>query len=292
MACRSCLSFTKMPARTHRLPSKLFLLCSVFCTSACTGDGEGIVIPDLPPAHAVFVDSTMQVARDTTLELGARFSLISSDSSSRRPTWTSSAPSVVTVSGSGEAVAKGIGTAVLRQADRLIWQEVKVLVVASSTEAPSSNPPSPPVSPPIQSDLPNDWSTGAAIPAELPRVSVDTTYPVRTGRTLRVAVGQKIQPALDSARYGDEIVLVAGGNWTEGIVLPAKSGSGWILVRTEGTSPTVGQRVEPATAASARFAKILAPNNSTAAISTAAGAARWRLSGHGSGCGSDSDIPQ
>ncbi len=125
--------------------------------------------------------------------------------------------------------------------------------------------------------VPADWSAGAAVAAELPRVSVDTVYPVRTGRVLRVSVGQQIQPAIDSARYGDEIVLAAGGVWVESITLRAKTGAGWIVLRSDAALPTGGQRVRVSGAAN--FAKILAPNNSTSAIYTAPRAAGWRLVG-------------
>lgn len=130
---------------------------------------------------------------------------------------------------------------------------------------------------PVSGPLPSDWSEGAAQAAELPRLAVDTTYPVRTGRILRVNAGQRIQPALDSARYGDEIVLAAGGVWVESITLPAKTGSGWIVVRSDTPLPTGGQRIQPG--ATSAFAKILAPNNSTSAILTAPRAAGWRLVG-------------
>jgi hypothetical protein len=90
-------------------------------------------------------------------------------------------------------------------------------------------------------------------------------------------VGQRIQPALDSARYGDEIVLAAGGVWTESITLPAKTGSGWIVVRSETPLPTNGLRITVSGAAA--FAKILAPANGSLAIDVAPRAAGWRLAG-------------
>lgn len=94
-------------------------------------------------------------------------------------------------------------------------------------------------------------SSHAAL-AELPRSIVDTTYSQPRGKEYRVRQGGDLQRALDTARAGDVILLEAGASFTGPFRLPAKSGSGWIIVRTsapDGILPSPGQRVSPAYAA-------------------------------------------
>lgn len=100
--------------------------------------------------------------------------------------------------------------------------------------------------------------------ATLPRVYLDTQMPVRDGRTLTVAEGGNLQAAIDSARYGDEVVLQAGATYTGNFILPAKSGTGWITIRTsaEQALPAPGVRVTAADAPS--FARVVTPNSSPA----------------------------
>ena len=82
---------------------------------------------------------------------------------------------------------------------------------------------------------------------ELPRLTVDTTMPAVTGRTIEVSAGDDLQAALDEAVPGDEVVLEAGavfrGSWS----LPAKSGDGWTIIRSANLDqlPPEGQRVSP-----------------------------------------------
>lgn len=112
--------------------------------------------------------------------------------------------------------------------------------------------------------------------AELPRVTVDTTMPSVTGTTHNVPNGGDLQAALNAAQYGDIILLAQSATFVGNFVLPAKSGSGKIIVRTNVASPAEGTRVTPASAAANNFAKIKT-NNSQPAIATAAGAKGWRF---------------
>lgn len=101
--------------------------------------------------------------------------------------------------------------------------------------------------------------------------------PSITGRTIAVNAGDDLQAALNSAQFGDEVVLQAGAVFTGGYSLPKKTGSGWIVVRTAGTPTTPGVRVLPST--SAGFAKIQA-NTSAPPLRTAynvAAVSGWRV---------------
>lgn len=116
--------------------------------------------------------------------------------------------------------------------------------------APSPAPP-PVVQPPPSAPI-------AGSPAELPRVYLDTRYPSMSGRTLVVPAGGDLQAALNSANRGDVIELAPGATYTGNFTLPAKSGTGWVVVRTAATLPPEGTRVTPASAG--RLARIRTPN--------------------------------
>jgi hypothetical protein len=118
----------------------------------------------------------------------------------------------------------------------------------------------------------------AAVP-ELPRAYVDTSLPASPGRTIAVAAGGDFQSALDAAQPGDVITLAAGATFTGNFVLPNKSGTGWIVIRTsapDGSLPVPGTRITPADAAA--LPKVVTAN-SNPAIATAAGAHHYRLIG-------------
>ena len=119
---------------------------------------------------------------------------------------------------------------------------------------------------------------GTTSPAELPRVYLTTDYVAPTGQTLTVPAGGDLQAALDAAGRGDEIVLEAGASYVGSFTLPAKPGSGWIVVRSSamGSLPGAGQRVSPADGAA--MPKIVTAGT-TAAIATAPGASHYRLMG-------------
>jgi hypothetical protein len=110
----------------------------------------------------------------------------------------------------------------------------------------------------------------------LPQNFVDISWKAKTGATINVAAGGNLQTALNNAKPGDEIVLAAGATFTGNFTLPLKSGSGWILVRTSGSIPPLGQRLTPSTAGGVARIKT---NNQLPALRTAAGTRGWRFVG-------------
>jgi hypothetical protein len=121
-------------------------------------------------------------------------------------------------------------------------------------------------------------NAGAGQLPSLPSVFLDTTPPTQTGKTISVPAGGSLQAALNSANPGDTIELAAGATFTGNFVLPQKSGSGWVWIRTSayGSLPSSGTRVAPSNAN--LMAKIISPNV-TAAITFDTSASFYRLSG-------------
>ena len=122
-------------------------------------------------------------------------------------------------------------------------------------------------------------------PAELPRVTVTTTYP-SGGRTVRVGANANLQAALDAARPGDVLLLPRGATYVGNFVLRNKGqaprgapAGGWIVVRTDVSDAALGAagtRMTPSRAASLGLARIMSPNYEPA-IGTDAAAHHWRL---------------
>ena len=126
----------------------------------------------------------------------------------------------------------------------------------------------------------------APAPAELPRITVSTTYPT-SGRAVRVGANANLQAALDAARPGDVLLLPPGATYVGNFVLRNKSASsgapagGWIVVRTDlpdASLGAAGTRMTPSRAASLRLARILSPNYEPA-IGTEPAAHHWRFTG-------------
>ena len=113
---------------------------------------------------------------------------------------------------------------------------------------------------------------------ELPRVYLDTTYAPPSGNVIPVAAGGDLQAALNAAQPGDIIELQAGATFTGNFVLPNKSGTAWIYIRTSSYAslPAPGTRVTPAQAT--HMPKIVT-TNAAPAISTAAAAHHYRFVG-------------
>jgi hypothetical protein len=114
---------------------------------------------------------------------------------------------------------------------------------------------------------------------ELPRVLIDTRYVPPTGTTRTVAAGGNLQGALDAAQPGDVILLEAGATFVGNFTLPAKTGAGWIVVRSstaDANLPAAETRITPAF--SAVLPKIVSPNTE-AALRTAPGARHYRIIG-------------
>jgi hypothetical protein len=112
---------------------------------------------------------------------------------------------------------------------------------------------------------------------EPPRAQVETARPPVTGSVHRVAAGRDLQKALAVAGLGDVIVLEAGAAFVGSFELPAKSGSGWIIVTgsAEDRLPSTGRRVGPADAA--QMPKLIARGGP--ALRTAPGAHHFRFVG-------------
>jgi hypothetical protein len=127
-------------------------------------------------------------------------------------------------------------------------------------------------------ELPSD-TPGQTGDPELPRVFVDTRYAPPSGSTRTLRAGEDFQATLDAARPGDLILLEPGASFVGNFVLPAKTGSNWVVIRSsapDATLPSAGTRVTPSFAAA--LPKIVSPNDN-AALRTAAGAHHYRFIG-------------
>src|SRR5438046_2526241 len=84
----------------------------------------------------------------------------------------------------------------------------------------------------------------------LPQAWVDTSYPGAPGKVWSVAAGGNLQAALGSAQPGDIVSVAAGAYFAGPLTLPAKSGTGWVLVVSSALAqlPPPGTRVTPANA--------------------------------------------
>ncbi|MFN2400258.1 MAG: hypothetical protein ABR543_16720, partial [Gemmatimonadaceae bacterium] len=113
---------------------------------------------------------------------------------------------------------------------------------------------------------------------ELPRVTLDTKMPTVSGRRVPVRSGRDLQRAIADARPGDVLELEAGSTFIGNFELPRKTGTGWIIIRSDadGKLPPEGTRVAPAHAGA--MPRILSPNE-LPAIRTVEGAHHYRLIG-------------
>jgi hypothetical protein len=116
---------------------------------------------------------------------------------------------------------------------------------------------------------------------ELPRVVVDTTMPVQTGKTHQVTACNQLQDAIDEASLGDTIAIDANLACQGSFQLPEKSsGSGWIIIQSSALAnlPSEGTRIQP-TLHARYMPKILSNSNNAPAISTRVRANHYRLIG-------------
>lgn len=126
------------------------------------------------------------------------------------------------------------------------------------------------------------WSPGALGEARPPALPTKHVSPVPTdqpgGRTITLKAGSDLQAALNSARPNDTLVLEAGATWTGNFLLPRRSDSGWITIRSSALNalPPSGTRVSPANASA--MPKIITPNTSPA-ITANDGTHGWRFVG-------------
>ncbi len=114
---------------------------------------------------------------------------------------------------------------------------------------------------------------------ELPRVFINTDFVPQAGKTIPVPAGGDLQAAIDQSNPGDTITLQAGATYTGNFILPAKTGNGWIVIRTsspDGSIPLPGTRMTPAFAGA--LPRIVSPN-SEPALTASSGAHHFRLIG-------------
>ena len=116
--------------------------------------------------------------------------------------------------------------------------------------------------------------------AELPRTFLTTDLPAPSGVTRPVAAGGDLQAALTAAQPGDTITLAAGATFRGPVVLPNKTGAGWVTIRTSALPalPPPGVRVRPAAHAGA-MPKLVIGAGQGAVIRTAPGAHHVRFIG-------------
>jgi len=114
---------------------------------------------------------------------------------------------------------------------------------------------------------------------ELPRVFINTNYTPPTGRTIAVPAGGDFQAAINQAQPGEIITLQAGATYSGNFTLPAKTGAGWIVIRTsapDSSLPPLGTRITPTFASV--LPKIVTTNNMPA-LEALDGAHHFRLIG-------------
>lgn len=182
-------------------------------------------------------------------------------------TWRSENTALADVSSAGLVTARAAGTARIYAAAAGVERYVDVTIAPSNDGGVTTPPPA---------TAPGSLMSSPF--ATLPQRTVNFSYPVVTGRSLRVAAGQSVQRAVDSARYGDEIVLARGAVFDENVVLRQKTGTvGWIVIRGEGLTVQAGQRVSPSDFAGA--ARIVTSRTDIPAISIEGGASGWWMSG-------------
>lgn len=125
-------------------------------------------------------------------------------------------------------------------------------------------------------------------PAELPRVFIDTTPPTTTVTKTVGLAGRDytdLQAAVTAASLtgaATTILVDNGYDYTPpggaGLMLPAKAGTNWVVIRPVTMPCAPGTRVTPALAVAANLPKIRLDNGSTA-VNTTSGSAYYRLQG-------------
>lgn len=239
-------------------------------------------------ADSVYVDSRQVVAavnvqpQNPSVDVGSSLQLTATAVDSNGVavpglpfSWASTDASVAAVSSAGVVEGRGAGTAsVLAQLSSTGGAQ-GVAVASSGTQGQTtvsvggsgSNPPPPPPPPSGNGD------------PELPRTYINTRYQAPSGNTIRVSANGDLQQALNQAQRGDIIKLAPGGVYRGNFTLPAKSGSGWIVVTTDTNLPAEGTRMTPQLASSLNLARIEGSAGWQPALLTAPSASHWRLMG-------------
>ncbi len=114
---------------------------------------------------------------------------------------------------------------------------------------------------------------------ELPRFYLDTTYTPPTGAVKAVETSGELQDAINNANPGDVLSLKAGVTFSGNFTFPAKTGSGWIIIRSsapDSSLPSPGTRITPSSASV--LPKIVTPN-ANPAVTIQNGAHHYRFIG-------------
>lgn len=243
------------------------LLAAVFALPACSDfalPGDVFTQPSLGP-------QAIQLPLDSVkLGVGKIFVIPARLPSGEDPTvvgpvlWKTSDTTVATVTSKGEVHAVAPGTATVTATTPAGGAPATVTVTVAAPPAPAA----------VDTAKPAAVVPGAP---ELPRATVDVSMPSGTGRSIQLNASGDLQAAINDASPGDQIVLPAGATFTGNFTLPAKSGSGWIIIRSSGILPAAGRRVRPSDAG--QMARIVAAHPEYPAIQTAPGAHNYRLVG-------------
>ncbi|MGH9841331.1 MAG: hypothetical protein ACREEM_21465 [Blastocatellia bacterium] len=137
---------------------------------------------------------------------------------------------------------------------------------------------------------PPGLAQGQAGDPELPRVRLNTTYVPPTGLTIIVSATGSFQAALNQAQPNDVIILQAGATYAGNFILPKKTGTGWIVIRSsapDSSLPPQGTRITPASASN--FPKVITPNRDPV-LTTNSGAHHYRFIGIEFGVAPGNDI--
>jgi len=263
------------------VPQKRFLAPILLAVVAACSDAPQVTSPVLAFENPQYSLGLPAEASAETLMVGETIQLRASLPTSRGRTratgtsWTSQNSSVATVSSTGLVTATASGTTLIVASNNLAAESATIRVnspVVVPTPAPMP-PPAPPVIP---------ATPAGTLAVELPRVFLDdmvaSARNASRSRTISVSTSAAFLAALDTSKYGDDIVLQAGVTYTGPFTLRRKSGSGWITIRSSalGALPA-GQRVRPAYAG--QLARLVSFYPMEPVISTEAGASRYHLAG-------------
>lgn len=141
----------------------------------------------------------------------------------------------------------------------------------------------PPTPTPTPAPTPQPPPTSSGFPkigvAEVPRVQLDPARPAGTYAQIHVTSCNDLTAAL-AAQTQTEVILSRGLRCSMHVRLPARSqAQGWLVLRTDGYTHTLGDRMTPTKAAANRLARIDVPSNMSWAVTMAAGAGYYRFEG-------------
>src|SRR4029079_9914864 len=98
------------------------------------------------------------------------------------------------------------------------------------------------------------------------------------GAVLNVSAGGDLQAAINNAQMGDTIVLQDGAQYQGTVSLPAKSGVGWIIIRTSNLAGIAAEGIRVTPSHASAMPRVSTPN-SAPAIATNASAHHYRFVG-------------